>query len=90
MGKTCNGCKEDEKTPVGIPFAAHESVVAKLENIIKRQWIALIVAISIIFGCNAMWLYAWMQYDYTSTTEKVAVETVINDNEDTVQEKWQQ
>ncbi len=62
----CKGCKPTEKTSINVPYVVHESTVARMERIIKRQWIALIVAICMIVGCNALWLYAWMQYDYTS------------------------
>lgn len=65
MSKTCNNCSTD-KTPASVPYVVHESTVARMERIIKRQWIALIVAIALIFGCNAIWLYAWCQYDYSS------------------------
>ena len=59
------GKLEVEKS-LTIPFVAHESEMTRLEKIIKRQWIALIVAIIMIFISNAMWLYAWGQYDYES------------------------
>ena len=32
----------------------------------KRGWIALIVAVCLLFASNAAWIYAWMQYDYSS------------------------
>ena len=65
MAKTCNGCGTD-KNPANVPYVVHESTVARMERIIKRQWIALIVAICMIVACNCAWLYAWMQYDYES------------------------
>lgn len=74
MAKTCNSCGTD-KNPANVPYVVHESTVARMERIIKRQWIALIVAIALIFGCNAIWLYAWCQYDYSS-------EEIIVDAED--------
>lgn len=69
--KKCNHCGTD-KAPASVPYVVHESTVARMERIIKRQWIALIVAICMIVGCNAFWLYAWMQYDYTS--EEIVVD----------------
>lgn len=65
MAKTCNNCGT-EKAPASVPYVVHESTVARMERINKRLWIALIVAIALIFSCNAIWLYAWCQYDYTS------------------------
>lgn len=65
MAKVCNSCNTD-KAPATVPYVVHESTIARMERIIKRQWIALIVAICMIVACNALWLYAWMQYDYES------------------------
>lgn len=76
MAKTCNGCT-DMQTPVDVPYIVHESTVARQERQIKRLWIALIVAIAMIFASNAIWLYAWMQYDYSS--EEIIVEQDATD-----------
>jgi hypothetical protein len=51
--------------------------MARNERAVKRLVIALIVAIALIFASNAVWLYAWMQYDYSSdmtTSEKINVD----------------
>jgi hypothetical protein len=71
MAKTCNGCNSAKemmelKDMPSVPFAAHEAEVSRQERQIKRMWIALIVAVALIFASNAIWLYAWMQYDYES------------------------
>ena len=79
MSKTCNSCGTD-KAPASVPYVVHESTVARMERIIKRQWIALIVAICMIVGCNALWLYAWMQYDYTSEETVVDVNSADGGN----------
>ena len=47
----------------------HEADMARNERTIKRLIIALIIAFVLIFGTNAIWLYAWMQYDYVSTED---------------------
>lgn len=65
MAKTCNSCGT-ESQHVNVPYVVHESTVARQERQIKRMWIALIVAVALIFASNAIWLYAWMQYDYES------------------------
>lgn len=66
MAKTCNNCNTAENQNVTVPYVAHEATVARQERQIKRMWIALIVAVALIFASNAIWLYAWMQYDYES------------------------
>jgi hypothetical protein len=48
-----------------------------MERQVKRGWIALIVAVCLLFASNAAWLYAWMQYDYTS--EEVIVDVNSDD-----------
>ena len=51
-----------------IPYVVYESTVARFERIIKRLVIALIVVALI----NVVWIYAWMQYDYSG--EEITVE----------------
>ena len=66
MAKTCNNCNTVENQNVVVPYVAFEASQARQERQIKRMWVALIVSIAIIFASNAMWLWAWMQYDYES------------------------
>ena len=49
----------------------YEGIQARHERTIKRLILALIIAIALIFASNAIWLYAWMQYDYSSDTVTV-------------------
>ena len=63
----CETCKGKEaKTPETIPYMAHEFAMVRMERQVKRGWIALIVAICLLFASNIAWLYAWCQYDYES------------------------
>lgn len=62
------GKLEVEKS-LTIPFVAHESEMTRLEKIIKRQWIALIVAIIMIFSCFVGFLWYESQFD-TMTYEQ--------------------
>lgn len=59
-----------------VSYIVHEGILAREERHIKRLVIALIVAIILIFASNAIWLYAWFQYDYVST------ETITIDGKD--------
>jgi len=54
-----------------VPFIVYESAEAKSERSIRRLIAALVVAVILLFASNALWLHAWMQYDYTSETETV-------------------
>lgn len=67
----CESCKKTDGKPAdgkgqSVPFVVHESAMARNERTVKRLVIALIAAIVLIFASNAAWLYAWMQYDYSS------------------------
>ena len=68
MAKNCNRCGEipAEHHNVNVPYIVHETTVARQERHIKRLWIALVVAIGMIFLTNAIWLWAWTSYDYSS------------------------
>ena len=72
----CETCKgKDAHAPESVPYIVHESSMARMERQIKRGWIALIVAVALLFASNGLWLLAWSSYDYTS-------EEVIIDSQD--------
>lgn len=61
---------------VSIPFIAFEAALDREERKAKRLIITLIIAIVMMFASNAIWLYAWCQYDYGIVeTDSVKVET---------------
>lgn len=69
---------ETERTP-SVPYWAYEGAITRCERIIKRLIIALIVSIIAIVATNAIWLYEWSQYDYTSD---MSAETISIDSKD--------
>ena len=62
----CETCKKVQNAPEGVPYIVHESSMARMEQQIKRMWIALIVAIVLLFSSIAIFDYTWLQYDYES------------------------
>ena len=72
----CETCKKAQSAPESVPYIVHESYMARMERQIKRLWIALIVAIALLFASSAIFTWAWMQYDYTSE------ETIVDVNSD--------
>ena len=64
--KSIETIKNEEALPEPISHFYFQSCMAREERHIKRLWIALIVAIVVIFINNAAWLFVWFQYDYTS------------------------
>ena len=65
MAKTCNNCTT-ENVNISVPYVVHESMVARQERQIKRMWIALIVAISMLFASNIGWLIYESQFETIS------------------------
>ena len=62
----CETCKKTQNAPENVPYIVHESSMARMERNIKRLWIAVIVAVFLLFASNAGWLLAWTSYDYAS------------------------
>lgn len=56
-----------------IPYLVYEATQARNERAVKRLVTALIIAIALMFTSNAIWLYAWTQYDYIETEEELKV-----------------
>lgn len=76
---SCDTCKKD--SPGSVPYVVHEAAQARGERANKRLVIALIFAIVLFFASNALWLCAWMSYDYSgeeSTVEIEALDGVAN------------
>jgi hypothetical protein len=62
----CETCKgKDAHAPESVPYIVHESSMARMERQIKRLWIAVIVAVVLLFASSAIFTWAWMQYDYS-------------------------
>ena len=62
----CETCKNVKSAPENVPYIVHESSMARMERQIKRLWIALIISIAMLFTSSAIFIWAWMQYDYES------------------------
>ena len=52
--------------PQNVPFVVFEMTQARHDRVVKRLIIALVVSIALIFVSNAVWLWAWTRYDYSS------------------------
>lgn len=59
----------NEHDMVQIPYIVYEGTQARNERTTKRLIVVIILTITLLFVSNGLWLYAWMQYDYTSTDE---------------------
>ena len=47
-----------------VSYVVFEGQMARNERITKRLIIVIIILIAMLFASNAIWLYAWNQYDY--------------------------
>lgn len=52
-----------------IPYIVFESEMARLERIIKKQFVLIIVAVIFLVGTNACWLWYESQFEEVTTTE---------------------
>ena len=56
-----------------VPYVIYERSQVRHERTVKRLIIALVILAILLFASNAIWLYAWSQYDYTSE-ESISVD----------------
>ena len=66
----------NDKLKENVPYIVYESSQTRLDRIIKRLTVALVIAIFLMFASNGIWLWAWSQYDYTN--DSIAQEGVTN------------
>lgn len=66
--------KELQVQDKDVPYIVYEATQARNERTIRRLIIVVIVAIVLLFASNAIWLYAWMQYDYVATSEDYSID----------------
>lgn len=57
-----------------VPFVVYEAAQSRNERTARRLVTALVIAIALMFVTNAIWLYAWMQYDYSGEETEILVD----------------
>lgn len=60
----CDTCTH---RPDPVPFAVHESAMARMERTIRRLWILLIVLVVLLVGSNALWIWYESQFEDVTT-----------------------
>ena len=58
----------NKPVPGPVPYIAYEAAMARLERIIKRLWIVIIILILLLAGTNAAWIYYEAQWEDVTTT----------------------
>ena len=64
MAKTCNSCNTNDMAVM--PIAQHEKDQQRLMSIIKKQFIAIIVLICLLFGSFALFVWYESQFETIS------------------------
>lgn len=77
MSKNCNNCGTENQN-VTVPYVVHESAMARAERTIKRQWIAIIVLICLLFG--SFGLFVWYESQFETMTYEQDGEGINNVN----------
>ena len=69
----CETCKEKRgvisKTPKDVPYIVHEVAVARLERVIKRMWVLVILLIILFVASNGAWIWWESQFEEVKTVE---------------------
>lgn len=52
-----------------IPYIVYESEMTRLERIIKKQFIIILVTLALLVGTNALWIWYESQFEEVVTTE---------------------
>lgn len=76
MSKTCNSCKTEEMAVM--PIAQHEKDQQRLMSIIKKQFVAIIVLICLLFG--SFGLFVWYESQFETMTYEQDGEGINNVN----------
>jgi len=58
----------DENMKEVVSYLVYESSQTRLDRIITRLVVALVISVVLLFISNGLWLWAWSQYDYSSET----------------------
>ena len=76
MAKTCNGCGTNDMAVM--PIAQHEKDQQRLMSIIKKQFVAIIVLICLLFG--SFGLFVWYETQFETISYEQDGEGINNVN----------
>lgn len=58
-----------------IPYFAHEGEMVRMERVVKRLWITVILLIVLLVGTNGAWLWWESQFQYFTITQEAETGT---------------
>ena len=69
----CEACKEKRgviaQTTKDVPYIVHEVAVSRLERVIKRMWVLVILLIILFVASNGAWILWESQFEEVKTVE---------------------
>lgn len=68
----CETCKMKTTAPENVPYIVHESALARMERMVKRLWVTVLVLIFLLVGTNGAWLWRESQWEtiYQEVTQE--------------------
>ena len=67
----CESC--GKRVPEPVPYLAHEAAMARMERVIKRLWLALVLTLVLLVLTNGIWI--WYESQWEDITVEQEVET---------------
>lgn len=67
-----------------VPYIVYESEMTRLERIIKRQFVLIIVTLCFLIGTNGIWLWYESQFQEVVTTNEVTQDVDSGDGGDAI------
>lgn len=65
-----------------IPYIVYESEMTRLERIIKKQFVIILVTLALLVGTNALWIWYESQFEeVTTTTQEVTQDLDAEDGD---------
>lgn len=64
----CDGCNTKTTEMKSVPFAVYESSADKATKRENKMLVILLISVFLLFVSNMIWLYSWMQFDYSDVS----------------------
>ena len=72
---------------INIDYIAHEAIVARMERIINKLWIIILVLVAVLVISNAAWIWYESQFEEMTITQEAEAETgnaIVNNGGDVI------
>lgn len=63
-----------------VPYIVYESSQTRLDKVITKLVIALVVAVILLFVSNALWLLAWSHNGYANNISQDGTTNIVGDD----------